>query len=66
MKELSKQMQDQRKELKLTQQDAAMLIDVSRVTYIKWENDPGTMPIGKYDQLMREFGRLRELKEAEE
>ena len=66
MKELSKQMQDQRKELKLTQQDAAMLIDVSRVPYIKWENDPGTMPIGKYDQLMREFGRLRELKEAEE
>lgn len=66
MQDLSKQMKDQRKELKLMQQDAAMLIDVSRVTYIKWENDPSTMPIGKYDQLISEFGRLRELKEAEE
>lgn len=56
----------ERKELNLTQQDAAMLIDVSRVTYIKYEEQPETMPIGKYEKLMNEFARLRSLKEIEE
>lgn len=66
MSEINKQFKEQREELNLTQQDAAMLVGVSRVTYIKWETEPNTMPIGKYEQLIREFNRLRELKEVEE
>lgn len=63
MKEFSKQFKKQREELNLTQQDAAMLLNVSRITYIKWETEPSTMPIGKYEQLIREFDRLIKLKE---
>ena len=66
MKEISKEIKRQRKELRLTQQDAAVILSVSRVTYIKWESEPATMPIGKYEQLMTEFARLRELREAKE
>ena len=51
--------------LGLTQQDVAVLLGVSRVTYIKWEQNLGTMPIGKYEQLMRELDRLETLKEDE-
>lgn len=65
MSEISKEFEQSREELNLTQQDAAMLLDVSRTTYIKWETDPSTMPIGKYEQLLSEFARLRELKENE-
>ena len=66
MSELSKELRQEREELNLTQQDVAVLLDVSRVTYIRWEQDPGTMPLGKYEQLKRELARLRELKEVEE
>ena len=66
MSEINKEFRDERKELNLSQQDAAMLINVSRVTYNKYETDPNSMPIGKYEQLMREFARLRELKEQEQ
>lgn len=66
MGEFNKQFKSEREELNLTQQDAAMLINVSRVTYIKWEQDPESMPIGKYEQLIREFARLRNLKELED
>lgn len=66
MSEINKQFKEQREELNLTQQDAAMLLSTSRVTYIKWEADPDSMPIGKYEQLMREFDRLRQLKEDTE
>lgn len=66
MSEINKDFKLEREELNLTQQDAAMLLSVSRVTYIKWETEPNTMPIGKYEQLMREFDRLRTLKETEE
>ena len=66
MSEINKQFRDEREELNLSQQDAAVLLNVSRVTYIKWEQEPETMPIGKYEQLMREFTRLRELKEQEQ
>ena len=62
-KEINKQFRDMRKELHLTQLDAAVLLGVSRVTYIKWEQEPETMPIGKYEQLMAELTRLQELKE---
>ena len=66
MSEIDKQFRDEREELNLTQQDAAMLLDVSRITYIKWESEPDTMPIGKYEQLKREFARLRALTEDQE
>ena len=66
MSEINKEFRDEREELNMSQQDAAVLLGVSRVTYIKWETDPRTMPIGKYEQLMREFTRLRELKEQEQ
>ena len=62
----NKEFYKDREELGLTQQDAAMLLGVSRVTYIKWETDPDTMPIGRYERLVRELARLRELKENEE
>ena len=66
MGEFNKQFKVQREELNLTQQDAAVLLGVSRITYIKWETDPDTMPIGKYEQLIREFDRLIKLKEDTE
>ena len=66
MNEINKQFKVQREELNLTQQDAAVLLGVSRITYIKWESDPDTMPIGKYEQLIREFDRLIKLKEDTE
>lgn len=59
--EINKDFRPEREALNLSQQDAAMLIDVSRVTYNKYETEPETMPIGKYEQLMQEFARLREL-----
>lgn len=66
MSDINKQFRDERLELGLSQQDAAMLIDVSRVTYIKYEERPETMPIGRYERLMAEFARLRQLKEQEQ
>lgn len=63
MKDLSKELKGQRQVLNLTQQDAAMLLNVSRITYVKWEADPGTMPLGKYQLLTSEFERLAQLKE---
>lgn len=65
MSEINKDFRQEREELNLSQQDAAYLLDVSRVTYNKWEQEPNTMPIGKYEQLMVEFKRLRSLKEME-
>ena len=66
MGDFNKEFKQEREELNLTQQDTAILLDVSRVTYIKWEQEPETMPIGKYEQLIREFARLRNLKELED
>jgi DNA-binding XRE family transcriptional regulator len=66
MSEINKEFREEREELNLTQQDTAMLLGVSRITYIKWESEPDTMPIGKFEQLEREFARLRELKEHED
>lgn len=63
MSEINKEFRSEREALGLSQQDAGMLIGVSRVTYIKWEQEPETMPIGKYEKLVAEFNRLRELKE---
>lgn len=66
MSEINKDFKREREELNLTQQDAAILLGVSRITYIKWETEPNTMPIGRYEQLLAEFARLRELKELKE
>lgn len=63
---IDKDFREERRELGLTQQDAAILIGVSRVTYIKYEDDPDSMPIGKYERLKTEFARIRLLKESEE
>lgn len=62
MQEILNNLQQTRVSLGLSQQDAAVLLDVSRPTYIKWEQDLNTMPIGKYEQLMKEFERLKQLK----
>ncbi len=53
-----KNLKDKRESLKLSQQDVAILLGVSRITYIKYEQDPSSMPLGKYEQLMAEFIRL--------
>lgn len=53
-----KNLKDKRESLKLSQQDVAILLSVSRITYIKYEQDPNSMPLGKYEQLMAEFIRL--------
>lgn len=66
MSEINKQFKAEREELNLTQQDAAMLLNVSRITYIKWESEPDTMPIGKFELLKSEFARLKSLKEIED
>lgn len=65
MSELSQQIKHDRMELGLSHQDAALLLGVSRPTYIKWEREPELMPIGQYNKLMQEFARLRNLKEQE-
>lgn len=66
MSGINKDFKHERIELGLSQQDAAVLLNVSRVTYIRWETKPDTMPIGRYEQLLSEFARLRELKENED
>lgn len=53
-----KNLKDKRESLKLSQQDVAILLGVSRITYIKYEQDPNSMPLGKYEQLTAEFIRL--------
>lgn len=65
MSEINKDFEKERKALKLTQLDVAMMLGVSRFTYIRWEQEPDTMPIGKYEQLLKEFDRLKELKVKE-
>lgn len=59
----TKNLRELREELNLTQQDAAMLLNTSRVTYIKWEQHPDSMPLGKYNRLLNEFERLRNIQE---
>lgn len=57
-----------REELRMTQLDVAILLGVSRVTYIKWEDDPDTMPIGKYKELIHElegFKKIRDNKKGD-
>lgn len=62
--QVNKNFKELREELKLTQQDMAVYLDVSRITYIKWETEPNTIPLGKYEQLMTELERLKAIKEG--
>src|SRR5437868_15101632 len=43
--------------LKLTQADMAVIIGVSRLTYIKWERNRMLMPVGRYTQICIELDR---------
>lgn len=52
-----------REELHKSQDDVAALLDVSRITYIKWEQHPDMMPLGKYIKLINELERLKDIKE---
>lgn len=65
---LSKDLVKQRKDLKLTQEDVALALGVSRVTYNNWEQKISTMPVGRYEQVLELFENLRakrkELKEV--
>ena len=63
MNEINKQFKTQRENIGVTQQDVAILLGVSRVTYVKWEQNPDSMPIGKYELLMSEFERLKALRD---
>ena len=47
--------------LKITQADMAVIIGVSRLTYIKWEKNMSLMPIGRYKQICNEFNRMTKL-----
>ena len=55
----------EREALRLTQQDVAVMLGTSRVTYIKWEGNLDTMPLGKFNYLVTEFDRLNKLKQAQ-
>lgn len=65
MQEILNNLQQTRMSLGLSQQDVAVMLGVSRPTYVKWETNLNIMPIGKYEQLMKEFERLKELKKKE-
>lgn len=65
MSEINKDFRQRREELNLSQQDAAILLGVSRVMYNQYENQPDTMPLGRYEKLMSEFERLEQLTEQE-
>lgn len=64
MNEIQNNLEEKRMRLGLTQLDVAVLLGVSRVTYVKWEQNINTMPIGKYELLMKELDRLEELKKT--
>lgn len=53
-----------RQVLHITQAEMAVLLDVSRLTYIAWEKDIDKMPLGKYRQAWQHLSRLHDLKVA--
>lgn len=63
MAEINKNFAKERRSLYLTQGDVALAIGVSRFTYIKWENDPDTMPIGRYEEVIEFFAKQRAKRE---
>lgn len=56
---LSRDLVKQRKDLKLTQEDVALALGVSRVAYNNWEQNISTMPVGRYEQVLELFDTLR-------
>jgi hypothetical protein len=42
----------------------AVLLDITRVTYIKWEENPELIPVGKYNLLMDQFKKLEKLRRS--
>jgi DNA-binding XRE family transcriptional regulator len=48
--------------LMITQAEVAVMIGVSRLTYIKWENNQDLMPIGKYKETIDNFSKLYQKK----
>jgi DNA-binding XRE family transcriptional regulator len=66
MNEINRNLIEFRDRLNLSQQDCAVLMGVSRTTYIKWEKDIGTMPIGRYEHLMSVFEELEKLRQSKE
>jgi len=51
-----------RDHLRITQAEVAIMIGVSRLTYIKWENNQDLMPIGKYKETIDNFSKLYQKK----
>lgn len=62
---IDKDLITKRMEVDLSQLDVAVILGVSRPTYVKWEQDPLTMPIGKYEEMMYAIDRLKVLKGAD-
>lgn len=58
-----KNLREEREDLKLTQQDVAIMLGVGRVSYLNWENEPETMPLGKYLTIIKKFEELRKLRD---
>lgn len=54
-----------REVLNITQQDMAAVLGVSRLTYIKWENNLDKMPLGRYAEAWKHLSRLNDLKTVE-
>lgn len=50
-----------RKSLKLTQSEVAVMLGVSRTTYIKYELHPDTIPLGKYKKLVKILNKFKEI-----
>lgn len=55
-------LRERRKQLRLTQDEVADFLGVSRYTVMKWEDRPEQMPLGQYEKLVNEFKRLEEMK----
>ena len=58
-----KNLREEREDLKLTQQDVAIMLGVGRVSYLNWENEPEIMPLGKYLTIIKKFEELRKLRD---
>jgi DNA-binding XRE family transcriptional regulator len=57
------ELRENRTALLLTQADMAVFLNVSRLTFIKWEKHVDLMPLGKYKILLKEYSRLVAIKE---
>lgn len=60
--EVNTNLKELRDELKLSQQEVAVMLDVTRMTYSKWEKNPSNMPLGKILEANEKLNKLKELK----